>query len=478
MKRLASSSALNPPAAAGGQRGLAFLSGGGLGDKGFRSTWTLAAAGLIFAATAANMLCLSPRWYSSRFISLVYEPAKFVVLTAATGAAAVQIFWSVLDNKPRAGPLWIARNLSTTWVFLPCFVLLYERNSPWMLSIAALATLGTALSLRRLLPAPTVASPLPRPQTTILPSLDGLPPRDSPLLLAFGIAILAQTATILAANEDLLLAALPLSIGLFLLVWRWSTVEDRAARWWTGPHPPLPQAVIAVVITSLTLIPYSVVGPLRVLRAGSPCAQACRRLATTPATSASSFTRRPKRSRSSRPRREIRLIRLRQRQAGAHPLRRPLLVLQAAQPPAQPAGAHRPRQSHRRQRPLHRLRAAADAGAPEPWPAHLARPLRRDRRQPHQRRHASRRNLARARTHRLRLARPSIEAARHAAHPSSQLDPMPLKRDPVKEVLRFPIPRPAGLHQFDEITIDFQLSPRHARAGAKVSIDSFELIPK
>jgi hypothetical protein len=477
MKRLTSPSALNQPAAADGPRGLAFLSAGGLGSKGFNTTWALAAAGLFFAATAANLLCLSPRWYSSKFISLVYEPARFVVLTAATGAAAVQIFWAALENKPSAGPVWIARNLSTAWVFLPCYVLLYERNSPWMLSIAALATLGTALSLRRLLPAPAAAL-LPRPQTTILPSLDGLPPRDSPLFLAFWIAILAQAAAILAVNQALLLATLPLCIGLFLLVWRWSTVEDRAARWWTGQHPPLPQAAAAILITSLALIPYSVVG--RRFGFYAP-------LRPPP---------KPTQSRDSSgyygivlypPPQKKQIVAPRpQSDSFASANAKPILIpfdgpywyfkppLRRPDPRAHVAHGKATDVNVRStdSEPL-LMQAHQNLGLP----ISLACCREIDINLTNADTRPGAISLALVLTDTASPGKPSQNLGALPI-PSTQLDPMPLKRDPVNEVLRFPIPRSAGLHQFDEITIDFQLAPRHARAAAKVSINSFELIPK
>jgi hypothetical protein len=66
---------------------------------------------------------------------------------------------------------------------------------------------------------------------------------------------------------------------------------------------------------------------------------------------------------------------------------------------------------------------------------------------------------------------------RAQAIPSSEADPIPV-RPPVKETLHFAIPPSHTQSTFNEISVYFILSPRHARAGAKVSIDSFELIPK
>jgi hypothetical protein len=71
-----------------------------------------------------------------------------------------------------------------------------------------------------------------------------------------------------------------------------------------------------------------------------------------------------------------------------------------------------------------------------------------------------------------------------AAEPvlSSQFDRIPLNRPPVKETLRFAIPRSAPrsttLHRVNQITVIFLPTSQRARAGAKVSIDSFALLPK
>jgi hypothetical protein len=344
-----------------------------------------------------------------------------------------------------------------------------------------LATLGTALSLRRLLPAPSEALRQPLPQTAVLPSLDGLPPRDSPLLLAFGIAVLAQAATILAANDALLLAALPLAIGLFLLVWRWSTTDDRAARWWTGRHPPLPQAVIAVVITSLTLIPFQVVGHR--LGFGS---YASVRPAPKPAPAAASSgyfgivlyppPQQKKQIVAPRPQSDAFFS------AGAQPVtipfdgpywyfkapnRRPSPLAHVAHAKATDVNVRSTDSEPLRMQAHQNLGLPISLACCREIDIHLTNADTRP----------GAISLALVLTDTAAPGKPSRNLGTLPI-PSSQLDPMPLQRDPVKEVLRFPIPRSATPRQFDEITLDFLLTPRHARAAAKVSIDSFELIPR
>src|ERR1039457_888153 len=103
MKRLEPSTALTPSSTSA-PGGLSFVSLSARGTDDARSMGTMAVAGLLLAATAASLLCLSPRWYSNRFIAFVYEPARFVALTAATGATAVWIVWGGLNNPPAASP--------------------------------------------------------------------------------------------------------------------------------------------------------------------------------------------------------------------------------------------------------------------------------------------------------------------------------------------------------------------------------------
>src|ERR1017187_7380007 len=68
----------DPAPARGEARGLSFLPVGARNPEDPRSTWALAIAGLLSAAIAACALCLSPRWYSPTFLSLIYQSARIV----------------------------------------------------------------------------------------------------------------------------------------------------------------------------------------------------------------------------------------------------------------------------------------------------------------------------------------------------------------------------------------------------------------
>ena len=448
-----------------------------------RSTWIIAAAGLLFAVAAANLVCLSPRWYSSSFLSLLWQSSKMVVLTAATGAAAVRILCGLVADKPAAGPTSIALNLSAGWVFLPISVLLYQRNSPWMLCGVALVTLGMALGLRRLLPAAAAPSPGSNPPvdsgtlTSTLPSLYGLPPGDSPLLLASSIAILAQAACIFAANGDLLLATLPLCAGLFLFAWRWSAYDSRAAQWSTGKHPPLRQAVAAILLTALAIIPFSVghAHGFSIPKPPPPPEQADassgyygvilypppkKKEIVAPTPHDDSFHagvltkplnipfdgpywyfKAPNR----RPGEKAHIAHALPTDVNVRSTNYQPLSMEAHQNLGVPISLDSCGEidvaltnADTRPGPIALILLLTDTTAPGKPPQVLS----------------------------------EVPIA------SSQPDQIPLDRPPVKETLHFPIPPSRTGGSFNQITIAFMLSPRHARAGAKVSIDSFTLLPR
>ncbi len=486
MKRLEPSSALNDSsawsAAESNARGLSILSTAPRVSE--RSIWTLAIAGLVFAVVAANLLCLSPRWYSNRFIAFVYEPARFVALTAASGAVAVQIFWELLNGLPSAGRMRIVRNLSGAWVFLPCFVLLYEQNSPWMLLVIALVAVGMAFGLRRLVPAG--ASPMPplEHSSSALPSLDGLPPADSPLLLAFWIAIFVQATMLAAAGGSLLTAAYALSVAVFLLAWRWSAFDERVVELWVGRHPPLRQTVVAVALTAFTLVPFAIGGNIGFLGMHRPPL----RVKSPPKPAEASYGfygiilyPPPKKKEIVAPMPRNALLR-----AGS--MTKPLNIPFDGQywyfkaPNRRPGDkahiAHgRPIDANINPHSTDAYPLQMEAHQTLSEPIDLACCSEIDI------------SLTNADTHPggiglLALVRNSAAAGKpmqllgQQAIPSSQLDHIPADRAPVKEVLRFRIPPSRTLRQFDEISILFTLAPQRARIGAKVSIDSFELIPK
>jgi hypothetical protein len=147
------------------------------------------------------------------------------------------------------------------WVFLPGITLLDRQQSLWMLLMVALATVAMAVSLRRLFPVGAEASQedsLSR-QTGDLPTLYGLPTDDAPLWRTFFIALCAQASLIFAFAGMRTLASVLLSICLFVLLWRRSASDSSTARKTAGKRPLLLRlillSVFAIFITALALIP-------------------------------------------------------------------------------------------------------------------------------------------------------------------------------------------------------------------------------
>ena len=450
-----------------------------------RSTWVLALAGLLVAGCAAGLLDLSPRWFANNVGSVLLQAARIVLMTAAVGGAAVWALWYVVSDKPSAGAAWIARNLSMGWMFLPCFVLFYQARSPWMLACAALVAVGFAMSLRRLLPirvdtgeTTAVVSDSP------MPSLNGLPPVDSPVLLATCVAVLLQGAAALAMGASMVTSSLTLAVAVFLLIWRWSAYEVRAAEWWSGRHPPLRQFVLAVVVTAMMLVPYTIgekfgwgFHPRVPVVAAAPRQGAHARsgyfgiLLYPP----------PKKM-------EIIVPRLQEDVVAEGALSRPLVIpfdgpYWYYKDPGERPGP-KTHEAHGRPTDANINVRSTDLD-PLMMEAHqrLSRPI----------------SLAACgeidvavtnadvRTGEIDLALVLADASA-AARPrqvlaakpvlSSLADPIPQGRQPVKEVLRFAVPAGAHLRRFDDITVRFILAPQHARTGAKVSVESFELVPR
>jgi len=475
--------ALNPDSGDSRPRAILSLGAGRhAGARSARSTWIIAIAAFLFADLAANLVSLSPRWYSSNWLMLTWQSTRMIALTAGTGASVVWFVWGAVADKPFARAATIVRNLSAGWVFLPCYVLLYERDSPLLFLATVLITLGIAFGLRPLLPAAAQPVPFTNSETAILRSLDGLPPRDSPLVLAVWIAILAQVACILAAAGSLLLGSLPLSAAVFLFAWRWSAFDPRIAQWWIGPHPPLRPAIAAIVLTALVLIPFTI-GQ----RFGFYVAHQAAPKPPPPQADASSgyfgiiLYPPPKKK-------EIVAPQPHSDSFASAAMTKPIMIPFDGPYWYFKAPARRPGDK------AHIVRALPTDANVNPRSTNYE-PLQMEAHQ----------NLglpvslaccgeidlaltnADTRPGIISLALVLSDTAspgkppvllRAQPVPSSELDPIPDNRPPVKETLHFAIPPTHTPSSFNQITVYFLLAPRHARLGAKVSIDSFELIPK
>jgi len=219
--------------------------------------WLLIFTGFSSATFVTNLICRPPQPHATSWIFIFLQSIFFLALTAAAGAAGIFVPWFFLRTKPLFPFGSLAKKIAVGWVFLPCITLLYRRHSPWMVPVLAIATMAVAFNIRLLFPAaaaPLQTKALPW-QTADLPALYGLPGPDSHPLRSFFLALSLQGALIAAITESLFLAGILLSTSTFLLVWRWSAFDRDATRKFTGERSSILLCALAIFITMLLLIP-------------------------------------------------------------------------------------------------------------------------------------------------------------------------------------------------------------------------------
>ncbi|HWZ52973.1 MAG TPA: hypothetical protein VNW54_16070 [Granulicella sp.] len=223
------------------------------------SCWMLIATGILTAAAFPYAFCGSLLPASQplhqpllRWAMAFFHASVSLALTAAAGAVDVWLLWRVLSTKPALLPGSLSRHALVGWIFLPAIVLLDREQSNWLLPLVILATVATAVSLRRIFPSAAITQThAPAHAPGELPSLYGLPHEDLRPLHTFFIAICAQTSLLLACTGALALAGTLLIASVALLIWRWN------------PLPALPprrslsgMVALALLITVLAQLPW------------------------------------------------------------------------------------------------------------------------------------------------------------------------------------------------------------------------------
>lgn len=225
-------------------------------------TWLLVITGISSATFLANLICRSPQPHATSWIIIFIQSIFFLALTAAAGAAGIFAPWFFLKTKPSFPFRSLAKRVGLAWVFLPCITLLYRRHSPWMFAVLAITAIAVTFNIRRLVP--TVASPsrakVPLWQTGDLPSFYGLPGPDSRPLRSFFLALCLQGTLISSIAESFFLAAILLSISLFLLVWRWSAFDSTTTTKVANKRTSTLLYALAFFLTAFMLIPPSAGG--------------------------------------------------------------------------------------------------------------------------------------------------------------------------------------------------------------------------
>jgi hypothetical protein len=392
--------------------------------------------------------------------------------------------WLFLRAKPSFGLVFLSKKVGTGWIFLPCITLLYHRESPWVLLVLAVATTAVAFSLRGLFPAGVESNQQKLPND--LATLYGLPIAAFRPLREFFIALCAQGALVFAITGSLVLAGILLSASLSLLVGRWITLDSGATRKFAARRPQLLLSAFAVLLTMFLLIPPTdgrergAFGPGNLARKPSS-------LAHPPAE-------------PDKPGSEYVGIVL-----WPPPVKKEIIpplprdhsfaIGGAAKPvvvpfdgpywyfkaPSKRPGPH----AHVAHGKPTDVTVASSDRAPLLMEAHqnLGSPIdlaccseidvaitNADTR-------LGKIALGIVLTDSNSIGKP-WRALGEQTIVSSAADQIPMNRPPVKEMLRFPISRAATMRRFNEITIVFLPAKERARGGAKVSIQSFTLIPR
>jgi hypothetical protein len=365
--------------------------------------------------------------------------------------------------------------------------LFYRQQSPGIFLALALATVALAVSLRRLFPPNAESDPraLPPGYASDLPNLYGLPLPDFRPIRAFVIATCAQTALILAVAGYLFFASALLSTSLAMLVWRWTALDRTAAVRLTGRNQSILLCAFAIFFTVLSLIPWVAAQlnrrndvaahkPALVTHEAKnsdvpgsdyvgiilwpPPVKKTEIVAPKPHSDSFEIGRTTKpvvipfdgqywyfKAPSKRPDPRAHVAHGRSTYVNVRSTDSAPLLMEAYQNLGTSID----------------LRCCSEIDVAitnaDVRPGTIALGLR----------------LADSTS----IGEPSQDLG-YRTIVSSSANPIPLARPPVDEVLRFPIPRPTTIHRFDEITIEFLSARERARAGAKVSIQTFTLIPR
>jgi hypothetical protein len=448
--------------------------------------WVIAVLGLFSAICISWLTCKLSRSHTVFSTPTIFlHSAEYVTLAALAGAAAIFLNVRAAAQPTDIPRSTIARTLAAGWVYAPCVTLLYWESSPWMLFAMALATLSTAFGLSRLFPHPAGPAPTHFADHPALPSLHGLPPADSPFNLALVAALCAQASLICLITARPALALLLLAITVFLPAWRWCALDSTTADWWLGRRTPLAHAALAILITASALL------------WGNGSARSPGRSGTA---ATNPTTPKPNPQAEDQP------------SSGYYgiilwpPPKKTEMVDPVLEPSSSDTGKMTKPLLIPFDGPYWFFKAPNHAPSPQAHVAHgnptdvnirstnwspLIMEAHQTLSQPIDLDCCSEIDVALTnadtRTGEIAIAllltdstavtKPQLFVG-ESPIPSSQLDPIPQDRAPVKETLHFNLPANPTLHRFNQITVVFLPSQERARNAAKVSIDSFELIPR
>jgi hypothetical protein len=347
--------------------------------------------------------------------------------------------------------------------------------------VLAVTTVTVAFSLRRLFPVSVESDQRKLPND--LPALYGLPIAAFRPLREFFIALCAQAALVFAITGSLFLAGILLSASLSLLVWRWIAFDSRATTTLSGRRPQLLLGAFAILFTMFLLIPPTdgqERGPGNLARKPS-------RVAHQPGESDTSGSEYVGIVLWPPPiKKEIIPPLPRDHSFAMGGAAKPVVIpfdgpYWYFKAPSKRPGPH----AHIAHGKPTDVTVRSSDWAPLLMEAHqnlgssidLACCSEIDVAITNADTRPGKIALGIVLTDSNSIGRP-WRALGEQTIVSSEADQIPLNRPPVKEILRFPISRFATMRRFNEITIVFVPAKERARGGAKISIQSFTLIPR
>jgi hypothetical protein len=446
----------------------------------------LVITGFVTANLVPTLVCRLPQSHTLTLLQIFSLAVRYIALTVVFGVAGITLPWLFLKAKPSFGLAFLSKKVAIGWLFLPCITLLYRQHSPWMFLIVALATTAVALSLRPVFPVPVETDPAKFAawKASTLPALYGLPIAEFRPLRALVIALGIQAALVFAIRESPYLASVLLATSIFLLAWRWSAFDRSATQTFARNWPRILLCGVALVLTMLALLPWIAgksYGPNKAPhrpalithesaesdQPGSeyvgiilwpPPVKMTEIVPPPPHTASSAIGKAPKpivipfdgqywyfKAPSTRPGPRAHIAHGRATYANVRSTNAAPLLMEAYQNLGTSIDL----------KCCSEIDVAITNADVRPGPIALG----------------------------IRLAdsdsvgEPSQNLAERTIA-SSKTAQIPLNRPPVEEVLRFPIPQSTTLHRFNEITVVYLPAPQRAHAGAKVSIESFTLIPR
>ena len=452
------------------------------GSDSFSALRALGLAGFFTAALAAYNFCQPLHTAVGRWsLLIVLRAAWYIGLTAVAGAAGVWASSLFFRAGSSFSPAWLSAKFSVGWVFLPCVALLYHEHSALMLLFVTLSVLAIALTLRAIHPAHESMLATPYCLAAELSSFNGLPPVESHFASSLWFVMCIQATVYFGFADKLFLASLPLAAAIFLLTWRWSVSDPASARRLTGRIPRATLVAIAAFFTVFVLLP-----PFPGSRSAFSLGSTARKPTDTrhavdndssgyvgiilwPPTKKKVEITLPSHDPSLRAGAITQAVRI--------PFDGPYWYFRS---PYMEPGLHahlaraQPTEVNIRSTDFRPMRMEAHQNLSQPVTLDCCSAINVAVTNADNRPGAITVALRLADSHSpgsIPLYIPSLPIA------SSQSLTATTNRPPVRETLRFTIPRSTTLHRFDQITVVLTAAPARARLAPRVSIQGFELLP-